>query len=107
MQAFDKNTILFSRAVKAGRRVYYIDVKSDRNGEYYLSMTESKRVYEGTEATPPVLEKHKIFLYREDFEKFGEALKAAFDYVSAQRGELSGAEADAIDAEDFKLDVEF
>ena len=54
-----------------------------------------------------MLEKHKIFLYREDFEKFGEALKAAFDYVSAQRGELSGAEADAIDAEDFKLDVEF
>ena len=42
-----ESDILFSRVVKAGKRVYYIDVKSDRRGEYYLAMTESKRVKDG------------------------------------------------------------
>lgn len=85
MNNIDKKTILFSRTVKAGRRVYYIDVKQDRRGEYYLSFTESKRVQDGTEIVPPVLEKHKIFLYQEDFEKFQEAFNAALGYVKEQR----------------------
>ena len=73
--------ILFSRVVKAGKRVYYIDVKSDRRGEYYLSMTESKRVKDGTETERPVFEKHKIFLYREDMLKFFEAFNDAIHFV--------------------------
>ncbi len=73
------NEILFSKTVKAGRRIYYIDVKRDRNGELYLSLTESKRVKDGTEMFQPVFEKHKIFLYREDIEKF----QAAFNEVVA------------------------
>ncbi len=73
--------ILFSRAVKAGKRIYYFDVKHDRHGEYYISITESKRVREGDEATRPVFEKHKIFLYREDLERFSEAFGAAADYT--------------------------
>lgn len=73
--------ILFSRVVKAGKRVYYIDVKSDRRGEYYLSMTESKRVKDGTETERPVFEKHKIFLYREDMLKFFEAFSDAVHFV--------------------------
>lgn len=76
-----ESDILFSRVVKAGKRVYYIDVKSDRRGEYYLAMTESKRIKDGTETERPIFEKHKIFLYREDMLKFFEAFGDAVHFV--------------------------
>ena len=115
MATQDKNAILFSRTVKAGKRVYYIDVKQTRHGEYYLALTESKRVQDSTELVPPVFEKHKIFLYQEDFSKFGEALHEALAYVEDQGGEGSvqsdipktAAVDEAIDAENFRLDVDF
>lgn len=75
------NEILFSRTVKAGKRVYYIDVKRDRRDAYYLAITESKRVKEGSLEERPVFEKHKIFLYREDMEKFMAAITAATNYA--------------------------
>jgi hypothetical protein len=79
----DKNEseILFSKSVKAGKRIYYFDVKRDRHDEYYLSITESKRVKDGTEEVRPVFEKHKIFLYREDLERFMEAFSEAADFA--------------------------
>lgn len=73
--------ILASRTVKAGKRVYYIDVKRDRRGERYIALTESKRVRDGDETMRPVFEKHKIFLYREDFEKFMTAFGEMLDYA--------------------------
>ena len=76
-----ENDILFSKSVKAGKRIYYIDVKRDRHDELYLSLTESKRVKEGTEEMRPVFEKHKIFLYREDLEKFLEAFTDAAQFA--------------------------
>ncbi len=76
-----ENDILFSKSVKAGKRIYYIDVKRDRHEELYLSLTESKRVKEGTEELRPVFEKHKIFLYREDLEKFLEAFTDAAQFA--------------------------
>ena len=76
-----ENDILFSKSVKAGKRIYYIDVKRDRHDELYLSLTESKRVKEGTEELRPVFEKHKIFLYREDLEKFLEAFTDAAQFA--------------------------
>lgn len=76
---------LFSRTVKAGKRVYYIDVKCDRRNEFYISMTESKRVQEGTETERPVFEKHKIFLYREDIINFLSALTDAAQFVGDHR----------------------
>ena len=79
------NSILFSRVVKAGKRVYYIDVKRDRRDEFYISMTESKRVKEGSAEEPPTFEKHKIFLYREDLLKFLSALNDAAQFVAEQR----------------------
>ena len=82
-----ENDILFSKSVKAGKRIYYIDVKRDRHDELYLSLTESKRVKEGTEELRPVFEKHKIFLYREDFTKFANRLNEAINYVVAEQGE--------------------
>ena len=76
--------ILFSRTVKAGRRVYYVDVKQDRRGGYYVSVTESKRVRDGIDGQNPLFEKHKIFLYREDLEKFIEAFSAAAEFAANQ-----------------------
>ena len=73
--------ILFSRTIKAGKRVYYVDVKRDRRDALYLSITESKRVKEGSVDERPVFEKHKIFLYREDMEKFMVAITAAADFA--------------------------
>lgn len=57
----NESDILFSRCVKAGKRVYYIDVKCDRKGEYYLSITESKRLKTADDNEQPTFEKHKIF----------------------------------------------
>ena len=80
--------ILFSRTIKAGQRIYYIDVKQNRRGEMYLSVTESKKMYSGSPEMPQVsYEKHKIFLFREDFGKFNEALREAFNFVSSEQGE--------------------
>ena len=59
---------IFSKSVRAGKRTYFFDVKSTRSNDYYLTITESKRRM-GDDGTP-IYEKHKIFLYREDFEKF-------------------------------------
>ena len=78
--------ILFSRMVKAGRRIYYVDVKQDRRGGYYVSVTESKRVRDAQEGQSPLFEKHKIFLYREDVYKFMEAFSAAADFAVKQPG---------------------
>ena len=84
-----ENDILFSKSVKAGKRIYYVDVKRDRHDELYLSLTESKRIKEGTEELRPVFEKHKIFLYREDFSKFAKSLGEAISYVVAEQGEYT------------------
>jgi hypothetical protein len=103
--------ILFSRTVKAGQRIYYIDVKRNRKGEKYLSITESKKMYSGTQEMPQVsFEKHKIFLFREDFGKFEEALRQAFDFaegdeVEAQDTQESQDSDNGGDA--IKLDMEF
>ena len=75
------NEIQFSRTVKAGKRIYYLDIKKDRHGELYMSITESKRVKDATEEERPVFEKHKIFLYREDMERFAAAFMAAAEYA--------------------------
>lgn len=115
------NEILFSKTVKAGKRIYYIDVKRDRKGEFYLSMTESKRLKDvNNNALHPTFEKHKIFLYREDLEKFMDALYDAAEFTKANAPEsrrsrewteagnnLDFAGCKGESDNDFKLDVEF
>lgn len=76
-KGYDREEI-FSKKVKAGKRTYFFDVKSTRANDYYLTITESKRKMNGDTFT---YEKHKIFLYKEDFHKFTEALNEAVDYV--------------------------
>lgn len=70
---------LFSKAVRAGKRTYFFDVKSTKGSEYYLTITESKKRF-GTDGKF-FYEKHKIFLYKEDFEKFSEGFTEAIDYI--------------------------
>ena len=79
--------IVYSRAVKAGKRIYYLDVKKARNEDLYLCITESKRKQTG-EAEPPQFEKHKVFLYKEDFAHFTEGLNDVISYVQGQLGAI-------------------
>ena len=63
--------IVFSKSIKAGKRIYYLDVKKNRKDEMFLAITESKKVVMGEGDDSQVsFEKHKIFLYKEDFGKF-------------------------------------
>ena len=79
--------IVYSRSVKAGKRIYYLDVRKARNGDLYLCITESKRRQaEGEEV--PSFEKHKLFLYKEDFARFTEELDDVIRYVKGQVGEI-------------------
>ena len=71
---------LFSRPVRAGKRTYFFDVKATRGDEKYITITESKRRF-SNEQNRFFYEKHKIFLYKEDFEKFMNALKDTFNYI--------------------------
>ena len=76
---------IFSKAVRAGRRTYFFDVRSTRAGDYYLTMTESKRDF--NEDGTPFYKKHKIYLYKEDFGNFKDALSEFTDYIIKEKGE--------------------
>lgn len=98
--------IPFSRAIKAGKRIYYIDVKQTRNGEYYLSLTESKKLVSGTEENPQVsFEKHKLFLYPEDFGKVRDALDEAIAFVEESQGKAEPRP--ELPPKDIEIDLEF
>lgn len=64
---------VFSRAIRAGKRTYFFDVKATKFDEYYITITESKRRFDNN-LNKFTYEKHKLFLYKEDFEKFIEGL---------------------------------
>jgi Protein of unknown function (DUF3276) len=86
---------IFTKVVRAGKRTYFFDVKATRKDDYYLTITESKKRL-GKEGKV-FYEKHKIFLYKEDFEKFSEGLKDAVTYISNGRDESSSPEPAFID----------
>ena len=104
--------ILFSKTISAGKRIYYIDVKLSRRGEMFLVITESKKVVNDGEEQTVHFEKHKIFLYREDFAKFTDAMNnvlsfiresEATNYVTREDGEpMDEKEDDSI-----KLKIDF
>lgn len=71
---------IFSEVVKAGKRTYFFDVKSTRSNDYYLTITESKK-RNNKDDGGFTYEKHKIFLYKEDFHKFVEALTNTMNHV--------------------------
>jgi hypothetical protein len=74
---------IFSEKVKAGKRTYFFDVKSTRSNDYYLTITESKKRF-NKDDEGFTYEKHKIFLYKEDFNKFLEALNNTVNHVKTE-----------------------
>ena len=74
---------IFSKAVRAGKRTYFFDVKTTKGNDYYLTITESKKRFNDDK---PFYEKHKLFLYKEDFEKFVEGLTETVEYIKTMNG---------------------
>ena len=72
---------IYSQKVRAGKRTYFFDVKSTRSNDYYLTITESKKKFRDDGY---FFEKHKIFLYKEDFHKFLDALNNTVDHVKEE-----------------------
>ena len=82
------NEIIYSKAIKAGKRIYYLDVKKSRNEDLFLAITESKKKVVGFEEDAQITyEKHKIFLYKEDFDKFLEGLEDVVSFIKREQGE--------------------
>ena len=76
---------VYSNAVRAGKRTYFFDVKSTRNNDLYLTITESKKRF--SDNGDRYYEKHKLFLYKEDFDKFIDGLQDAVDEIRKLRNE--------------------
>lgn len=95
--------ILFSRSIKAGKRIYYIDVKQNSRDDMYLSLTESKKIVSGDSEMPQFnYEKHKIFIYPEDFEKFSAGIADAMKYIFEQKGHIE--QRPEVEKSEIKLD---
>ena len=71
---------VFSKKVRSGKRTYFFDVKATRSNDYYVTITESKKRFEDGQFI-----KHKIFLYKEDFEKFAEGLTDVVAYIKSNQ----------------------
>ncbi len=75
---------IFSKALRAGRRTYFFDVRETKAGDYYLTITESKKFT--NEDGTFYYKKHKIYLYKEDFAEFNSSLKETCDYIIENKG---------------------
>ncbi|MBP3516907.1 MAG: PUR family DNA/RNA-binding protein [Parabacteroides sp.] len=104
--------ILYSKTIKAGKRIYYLDVKKNLKDDLFLAVTESKKV-QSKNGTQVSFEKHKIFLYKEDFDKFMDGMSDVIGYIKQCRA--GGRQAEPVPAEDrlegdsdeIKLNIEF
>ena len=76
---------IYSKALRAGRRTYFFDVRSTKAGDYYLTVTESKKFTE--EDGTFHFKKHKIYLYKEDFSEFKNILDEMTDFIISEKGE--------------------
>jgi hypothetical protein len=75
---------IFSKVVRAGRRTYFFDVRETKAGDYYLTITESKKFT--NEDGTFYYKKHKIYLYKEDFDDFNSSLNETFDFIIEKKG---------------------
>ena len=75
---------IYSKTVRSGKRTYFFDVRATRNDDYYLTITESKKFF--NEDGTSHYKKHKIFLYKEDFEKFQDAFTETLDFIIDKKG---------------------
>ena len=93
---------IWSKPVRAGKRTYFFDVKATKGNDYYLTITESKRKIDQNGQYS--YDKHKIFLYKEDFEKFTEGLEEVLNYIKTncikEGDEISGEKFTDVDLEE-------
>lgn len=90
---------IYSQAIRAGKRTYFFDVKATKADEMYLTITESKRSF-NTEEGKFQYEKHKVFLFKEDFEKFTDGLKDVVRFIE------TGEKTDTINSNDSETELE-
>ncbi|MGB5378341.1 PUR family DNA/RNA-binding protein [Muriicola sp.] len=76
---------IFSKVLRAGRRTYFFDVRSTKAGDYYLTVTESKKFTHDDGSFH--YKKHKIYLYKEDFQAFRENMEEMMDYIISEKGQ--------------------
>jgi len=81
---YNVNEDIFSKVLRAGRRTYFFDVRSTKAGDYYLTISESKKFT--NEDGTFYFKKHKIYLYKEDFENFSEILGEMTKYIIDEKG---------------------
>ncbi|MFN5909933.1 MAG: DUF3276 family protein [Bacteroidota bacterium] len=87
----EKNSEVYSKVVRAGKRTYFFDVKSTKGNDLYITLTESKKTFQDDGRDN--YQKHKIFLYKEDFEKFREGLDDVLQKIDELKnsGDLIGS----------------
>ena len=91
---------IYSKSVRAGKRTYFFDVKTTRSGDHYLTITESKKKFDPDGNFQ--FEKHKIFLYKEDFEKFKDGLIEVVDKVVSLNEANPVDKGDSLESKSFK-----
>ena len=111
---------IFSKVVRAGKRTYFLDVKATKRNDYYLTITESKKKF--NRDGRHYFEKHKVFLYKEDFEKFTENLQEVIEYIKENAPEQepienmetnvevvadASSEMETVKSEGYSSDIEF
>ena len=109
--------ILYSKAIKAGKRIYYLDVKKNLKDDLFIAITESKKVLAKEENAQTDFEKHKIFIYKEDFGKFMEAMNDVIAYIDKRKLSINNASEETGNSielnqeeaatEEIKLDIDF
>lgn len=100
--------IVFSKSIKAGKRIYYVDVKRNRKDELFIAVTESKKIVSGdTEAPTVTYEKHKIFLYQEDFDHFLSGLEEAIGFIRSAQPATPAETPECQKENDAKQDFDF
>lgn len=93
---------VYSNAVRAGKRTYFFDVKSTRKNDLYLTITESKKRF--SDNGDRYYEKHKLFLYKEDFDKFIDGLQDAIDEIRNLREDAEDGNGSADYSQDHQSD---
>lgn len=90
----------YSESVRAGKRTYFFDVKSTKSNDFYITITESKRRWSNEDGRF-YYEKHKLFLYKEDFDKFSNGLQGAIDYIKTEQDVVEKEGSSQKDIKDF------
>lgn len=104
----EKREEVFSKSVRAGKRTYFFDVKTTRGNDYYLTITESKKRFDDNGDFH--FDKHKIFLYKEDFEKFADGFDESIAFIKeALKGAVieNRGESASKDENKSSVDVDF